>query len=165
MNVLNIHTREISRPQDEVLGLFATLSQKDDKIWPLGKWPAMKFTDGLSVNAVGGHGPIRYKVIDYPSKGYVEFQFQKPSGFNGIHKFEITPLNDHKTEVKHTIEMKTTGLGTLSWIFAIRWLHDALIEDAFDNMENQLCKLSKRSEWNTWVRMLRRIMKPKRKGR
>lgn len=161
MNVLNIHKRDINRSKDEVLNLFATLSQKDDRIWPFEKWPAMKFKKGLQLNSQGGHGPIRYVVVGYNPSGYVEFKFQKPNGFHGSHKFEITHLNDNKTEIKHTIEMETTGLGTLSWLFAIKWLHDALIEDAFDKIENQLCNRNKKSEWNLWVKTLRSILKPK----
>jgi len=49
-------------------------------------------------------------------------------------------------------------------IFAIRWLHDALLEDAFDKIENQLCNEEKKSEWTPWVRILRRIMKSKKKS-
>jgi hypothetical protein len=164
MKVVNIHKREINRPKDEVLGLFATLSQKGDRIWPFEKWPAMKFKNGLRVNSAGGHGPVRYKVIDYRSTGYIEFEFLKPRGFKGIHKLEITDLNDNKTGIEHTIEMETSGFGTLSWIFAIRWLHDALLEDALDKIENQLCNEERKSEWNLWVKTLRRIMKPKKKS-
>lgn len=164
MKVLNIHKRTINRSKNEVLDLFNTLSKKDDRIWPLEKWPAIKFKNGLRINSEGGHGPIRYKVVNYDPTGHVEFKFQKPSGFNGTHKFEITDLNNNKTEINHTIKMKTTGFGTLSWIFAIRWLHDALLEDAFDKIENQLCNEEKKSEWTPWVRILRRIMKSKKKS-
>lgn len=161
MKVLNIHSREINQPKAKILDLFNTLSQKDDKMWPLEKWPAMKFKDGLKENSVGGHGPIRYKVVNYDPMGYIEFQFIKPDGFDGNHTFEITDLIDGKTEIKHTIDMEATGLGTLSWCIGIRWLHDALIEDAFDKIENQLCHNEKHSAWNLWVKILRRIMKPK----
>jgi hypothetical protein len=160
MKVLNVHKREIDRPKEEVLSLFTTLSQKGDKIWPWEKWPAMKFKNGLKINSEGGHGPIRYVVIGYNPKEYVEFEFQKPNGFNGTHKFEIVGLNESKTEIKHTIEMRTTGLGTLAWLFAIRWLHDALLEDAFDKIENQLCPTEKKSAWNFWVKSLRRLLAP-----
>lgn len=158
MNVLNIHTREINKPKGEILNLFATLSQKDDKMWPWEKWPPMKFKNGLTINSEGGHGPIRYIVVDYNPEEFVEFEFQKPNGFNGRHKFEIVTLSESKTEIKHTIKMKTAGSGTLAWIFAIRWLHDALLEDAFDKIENQLCNSQKKSAWNPWVKLLRRLL-------
>lgn len=163
MKVLNIHRREINSPKDEVLTLFNTLSQKDDKIWPIEYWPPMKLDKAINVNSKGGHGPIRYKVISYSTSGFVEFEFQKPKGFDGTHSFEITELTSNKTEVKHTINMKTTGVGTLIWIIAIRWLHDALLEDAFDKIENQLGGERKKTEWNLWVKSLRRILKPKKK--
>lgn len=36
--------------------------------------------------------------------------------------------------------MTTTGSASLKWAIAIRWLHDAYIEDAFDKVENQFIK-------------------------
>lgn len=159
MKVLNIHKRVINRPKDEVLDLFNTLSLKEDRLWPVERWPAMKFKNGLKLNAQGGHGPIRYKVVEYRRSGLVAFEFQKPHGFNGTHKFEVMDLMDNKAEIIHTLQMKTTGMGTLIWLLALRWLHDALLEDAFDKVENQLCNGKKKSEWNLWVKILRRLMR------
>ena len=49
----------------------------------------MKFKNGLQEGAEGGHGPIRYKITGYRPAGFVEFVFQQPAGFQGIHFFEI----------------------------------------------------------------------------
>jgi hypothetical protein len=46
---------------------------------------------------------------------------------------------------------------------AIRWLHDAYIEDAFDKVENHFSEDKKSSEWTWWVKTLRKVMKPKKK--
>jgi hypothetical protein len=72
-------------------------------------------------------------------------------------------LEANKTELSHIINMTTTGSATLKWGLAIRWLHDAFIEDAFDKVENHFTKANKNTEWSLWVRTLRRIMKPKRR--
>ena len=85
------------------------------------------------------------------------------TGFNGFHKFDIKELESNKTELSHIIDMTTTGTSTLKWALAIRWLHDAYIEDAFDKVENHFTKDKKSNEWNLWVRALRKIMRPKRK--
>ena len=94
--------------------------------------------------------------------GSLHFQFDF-TGFNGFHKFELKELETHKTELSHIIDMTTTGSATLKWTFAIRWLHDAYIEDAFDNVENHFSVNKKISKWSWWVRTLRKVMKPKKK--
>ena len=118
----------------------------------------MKFENGLNVGASGGHGPIRYTVLNNDNNGTIIFKFQNPSGFNGTHAFEIIKLNDHKTVIRHTIIMNTKAIATLTWAFAIRWLHDALIEDAFDKVENFFTGKNNKTEWNIWVRFLREIL-------
>ena len=54
--------------------------------------------------------------------------------------------------------MNTKAIATLTWAFAIRWLHDALIEDAFDKVENFFTGKNNKTEWNIWVRFLREIL-------
>jgi len=159
MNVRNVHTRIVTQPKSEVLQLFATLATKQDKIWPHEYWPAMRFKNGLMEGAEGGHGPIRYRVIHYDKmEGVAEFEFQKPKGFNGTHKLEINALDSKKMELKHTLAMKATGIGILTWTLAFRWLHDALIEDAFDKVENHFDNSAKRTAWSPWVKFLRNVL-------
>ncbi|PCI00976.1 MAG: hypothetical protein COB81_07910, partial [Flavobacteriaceae bacterium] len=126
------------------------------------KWPEMKFKNGIQVGAKGGHGPIRYSVEKYNPNEIIQFRFSKPNGFNGVHKFEIKELDKEKTEIKHTIDMSTTGKGTLIWTFAIRSLHNALIEDGFDKLENNFSNSRKSTEWNLWVRFIRKQIAKKR---
>lgn len=122
----------------------------------------MKLDKGLQVGSKGGHGPIKYFVTEYQPKKSVTFQFDL-IGFNGFHRFELNELENNKTELSHIIDMTTTGSATLKWTLAIRWLHDAYIEDAFDKVENHFINVKKHREWNLWVRLLRNIMKPKKK--
>ncbi len=55
--------------------------------------------------------------------------------------------------------MNTEGKGTLIWIFAIRSLHNALIEDAFDKLENNFSNNIKFTKWNMCVRFIRKQIK------
>jgi hypothetical protein len=44
-----------------------------------------------------------------------------------------------------------------AWPIAVRWMHDALIEDAFDNAEREVTgSVTKPARWSRWVRFLRR---------
>ncbi|XMO85752.1 hypothetical protein AAFN75_13245 [Algibacter sp. AS12] len=144
--------------KDEVGLLLETLSSKDDKVWPKTNWPAIRFKDGLNVGAKGGHGIIQYEIEGNIPGDEIVFRFLKPHGFNGIHKFEIKDLGDNTTEVKHSIIMITEGIvATLKWALVIRWLHDALIENAFDTIENNALDKKKHTKWNLWVRIWRFI--------
>ncbi len=161
MNVLNVHKRIISQSKDQLEKELQTLSSSDDKVWPFGKWPRMKLNNGLKQGSKGGHGPIRYFVNQIEPKNYIEFKFTYPKGFHGIHRLDIKALNDSETELTHTIRMNTSGKDTLLWIFAVRWLHDALIEDAFDKVESNFDGKERTPQWSWWVKFLRKNLKPK----
>ena len=158
MQVINIHKRTINQPKARIITLLRTLSTKQDKVWPKDKWPAMRFKNGFKVGEKGGHGIIRYSIETLQIEEQIVFRFLKPKGFNGIHKFEIKAIDECSTEVKHSIIMKTEGVATLKWIFVIRWLHDALIENAFDTIENNFYQGHKFTKWSVWVRIWRYIL-------
>ena len=159
MKVTNIHHRIIARPITEVGPLLSTISNKNSQIWPVDKWPPMRFKEGLTIGARGGHGPIRYVIETIDPGRQLRFRFTRPSGFVGYHALQLEPVAQNRTQIIHTIQMRTMGLAAISWPLVIRWLHDALIEDAFDKIENQLTGSNKSTPWNWWVRVLRWILK------
>lgn len=163
MKVLNIHTRILDQPADGIAALFTTLATENDMMLATDKWSPMKLDKGLKMGSKGGHGPIRYSVREHRPREMVEFRFSKPKGFIGTHRFEINELDPNKTELKHIIDMKIIGPTLLSWPLAIRWLHDAFIEDAFDKVENHFSGKTKRTRWSVWVKILRMLLKPKSK--
>ena len=123
----------------------------------------MIFKKGLTEGAVGGHGPIRYSVKKYVPGNTIEFNFIQPAGFKGIHKFDITEINSKQTNITHTIQMSLSGKGIIAWYVAIKWLHDALLEDCLDKAENHFLQEPKSSKWNLWVCFLRKMLKRKKK--
>lgn len=162
MKIINIHKREINQPKEEIVQLFKTLASENDLMLATNKWSPMQLDKGLQIGSKGGHGPIKYHAVDYNPEAFIVFEFDL-KGFNGTHQFNILEINQNKTELSHIIDMTTSGLSTIKWVFAIRWLHDAYIEDAFDKVENHFSPTKKRSEWSIWVKLLRKIMKPKKK--
>ncbi len=159
MNVINVHERTIASPLSKVQAVFATLASAKDLMWPVKQWPKMKLNQGLEVGSRGGHGPIRYFVDAAIPGESVQFRFEQPQGFHGVHRFTIKAVDDQHTHLYHIIDMQTRGLDILSWSLGIRWLHDALLEDAFDQVENHLCGTRRHTEWNWWVKTLRRALK------
>ena len=137
MQVINIHKRIIQQPKEKVSQLFETLATSEDLIWPYENWPALRFKDGLHVGSKGGHGRIRYTIIDFKEGKYIKFRFSKPKGLNGTHELKIieTPM--------------------------IRWLHDALIVDAFDKVENYFASHNKVAMYTIWINFLRVAYKRK----
>jgi hypothetical protein len=159
MKVINIHQRIIHQPKSAVVELFNTLASKNDLMLATNKWPAMKLDIGLTVGSKGGHGPIRYTIEAYSPGEFIQFRFSKPRGFHGFHRFDIVAIDTQTTEIRHELDMNTSGLALLTWPLVIRWLHDALIEDAFDKTENHFLSQKKTTRWSAWVKLLRWLLK------
>jgi len=162
MKVTNIHSRKLKQSKVQIEALFKTLATKEDKIWPYENWPAICFKDKLKVGTKGGHGRVRYTIIDYKEDQSIRFQFSKPEGFIGTHEFYFKKIEKDITEITHEINMNTsTFKATFLWITVIRWLHDALIEDAFDKVENYFSEEKKHTNYTLWVKLLRNAYKKK----
>ncbi len=157
MKVLNIHKRVINQPKEQIAKLLNSLATENDQMFA-DKWPRIKLKNGKKVGSKGGHGPIRYTVSEYQEGERIQFEFTRPLGFHGYHVFSIQELGAHQTELEHVINMETKGFGTLKWMIAIRWLHDALIEDSFDKVANQFSAKKTKTTWSLWVRFLRKII-------
>jgi len=158
MQVRNVHERNFALPLATVGALIDSLAGRDDRLWPLGKWPPMRFDRPLAVSAAGGHGPVRYSVEEYRPGRSIVFRFLAPRGFNGMHRFEVEDRQG-QTVLRHVIEMRATGLALLSWPLAIRPLHDACLEDCFDQAAISLgIQLDRPARWSIYVRVLRAIM-------
>lgn len=161
MEVINNHKRIIHQPKEKVSQLFKSLATNDDQIWPSKNWPAMRFKDGLKIGSKGGHGRIRYTIIAFETGNHIKFQFTKPDGFNGTHELSIKAISEDASEIAHNITMHTNLKASFLWVFVIRWLHDALIEEAFDTIENNFSEEKKTSTYNFWVNLLRSYYKRK----
>jgi hypothetical protein len=63
---VRIHnTHERTLPAGGMPGsLIDGLAGDDDRLWPHDRWPAMRFDGGLQEGNHGGHGPIRYRVLE-----------------------------------------------------------------------------------------------------
>ena len=162
MKVINIHKRKLKQPKEEIVKLFKTLATNEDKIWPYENWPAIRFKNGLRINSNGGHGRVSYFVVEFKDDERIKFQFTKPEGFIGTHEFYIKQIDDNLTEITHEIKMNTSTVkATFLWVTVVRWLHDALIEDAFDKVEYYFSKEEKTPNYSFWVKLLRDVYKRK----
>lgn len=113
MKVLNVHEREIPVSAEEVGALLNSLSSGADALWPRTLWPLMRLDHPLGVGASGGHGPVRYAVEEFIPGHRVKFRFSGPRGFNGFHRFEVVPMSNGGTILRHTIDMEVRGIALL----------------------------------------------------
>lgn len=158
--VKNVHSRVLRSSPSEAGQLIDKLASGEDLLWPGKTWPPMKLDRPLGKGAYGGHGPIGYAVEEYHPGRRVVFRFTKPRGFTGIHFFDISDAGPGLVKISHVIEMSVSIKGWVMWHLAIRWLHDALVEDAFDRVEEFAAGVPvKRYPWSPWVRFLRWVLK------
>jgi hypothetical protein len=137
--IWNVHERVLDAPRDAVGVLVDSLASSDDRLWPNRRWPAMRLDRGLAVGSSGGHGPVRYEVVRYESGRLVVFAFTPAFPIAGEHRCEVLPgPSSDTTLLRHVLEGKPQGWLRLGWPLCFRWLHDALIEDAFDRAAAEL---------------------------
>jgi len=166
MKILNIHEREISASADDVAALVAGLGSPDDKLWPKENWPRMILDKPLAKGARGGHGPIRYHVGEYVPGSHVTFQFDDEGlvrDMKGFHRFEIESRGNG-TILRHIVDATCNLKMWLTWHMMVGPMHDAVLEDAFDQAERFFGEEPKKpARWSLWVRLMRRRVQKLRK--
>lgn len=157
MPTLNIHSRDLPVPCDAAGALIDALATHDDRMWPSGQWPPIRLDRPLGVGAVGGHGPIRYVVVDHQPGRWARFRFTRPRGFDGFHEFTVEPVDATHVRLTHLTAMRPRRSARLSWPLVYRPLHDALLEDALDNATYALTGKAHRTRWSMQARLLHRL--------
>jgi hypothetical protein len=152
----NVQSREIAAPAAAVGALLDRLAGPDDVLWPTPAWPPIRFDRGLAVGAVGGHGPIRYSVAEYEPGRRLRCRFAQRAGLRGYHELRVEPCGPATCRVVHELAGTLRGSMIVGWPVAVRWLHEALIQDLLDNAERVATgRLSRPARWSAWVRLLR----------
>ncbi|MBO0841230.1 MAG: SRPBCC family protein [Sciscionella sp.] len=157
--ISNVHQREYPVGTEELGELLDSLASKEDRLWPK-RWPPMRFDRELAAGAIGGHGPIRYSVLEYTPGRHITFGFDPKRGLLGTHVLHVLPGSTPDTSVlRHTLIGQPTGYARWRWRLVIRWLHDALLEDLLDRAATELGHPpTKPAHWSPWVRLCRRLM-------
>jgi hypothetical protein len=154
--IRNVHKRLVAAPISEVGSLLDRLGGPDDVVWPSPAWVPMVLDGPVAVGAAGGHGPIRYRVTAHEPGRRVEFTLDPRLGLHGRHTFTAEPVGPGATLLRHVAEARLSGAMRLAWPLAVRWIHDAVLEDLFDKAERAVGARPHRSaRWTPWVRLLR----------
>ncbi|PSJ24505.1 hypothetical protein B7P34_33065 [Streptosporangium nondiastaticum] len=161
MDVYNVHERLLPVKASEAGALIDSLASDGDLLWPRGSWHPMTFDRPLSVGAVGGHGPVRYRVAAYVPATWVRFTFSGPRGFHGFHEFAALPASGapaggDRSVLRHTLAMAARGPARLTWPLFWRPLHNACLEDGLDRAELACTgTVARPARWSPYVRALR----------
>ncbi len=137
MPVRNVHERRIGATAADAGALLEALSSPLDRLWPSDRWPPLHLDRGLELGSGGGHGPIRYAVIEHLPGRRAVFRFAPRMGMEGTHTLEVLDTGD-AVVLRHLLEGRPSGRMRLIWPLVIRPLHDALIEDLLDGAEAAL---------------------------
>jgi hypothetical protein len=153
MKIVNIHKRHLPASVAQAGQLIATAASQDDRVWPHENWPRMYFDRPIQVGAMGGHGPIHYRVVTYWPQECVRFEFT--SGSVGWHELQLQATGEQSCLLTHTIQTQPSLKFRIAWLLVIRHMHDALVEDLFDKLEAQFHPLKRPNRWNAYVKLLR----------
>ena len=152
----NIHTREIAAPATVVGEMLDTVGSADDRLWATDIWVAepVVFDRPLGVGAEGGHGSIRYSVVEYEPGRRIVFEFSPGGGLSGTHRFELEALGPHRSRLTHVLEAETSRWMRPVVPVLIGW-HDAMVETALDGAElGATGSLERRTRIPLWLRIV-----------
>ncbi|MFP5022599.1 DUF2867 domain-containing protein [Pseudonocardia phyllosphaerae] len=162
MKVRNVHVREVAASAAELGVLLDRLGGPDDELWPVPQWAPMELDRPLRNGSAGGHGAIRYRVTGYDPGRRLECTLDPGLGLRGTHTFTVEPLGPRASRLRHVVDGHVSGAMLLGWPVAVRWLHDAVVEDLFDRAEARVGAGPVRPvRWSWWVRLLRRRDAPR----
>lgn len=160
--VRNVHERIVPAPVEQVGPLLDRIGGPDDLLWPAPGWRPMVLDGPVAVGTAGGHGSIRYRVTGHEPGRRVAFEFEPGQGIDGRHEISAEPAGPGRTLLRHVAEAELSGVMRLAWPLAIRWAHDAVLEELLDNAERAVgvgpARPYRRS---AWVRLLRAVEVPR----
>lgn len=160
--IRNVHERVVPAPIGMVGPLLDRVGGPDDVLWPTPGWQPMVLDRPVSVGAAGGHGSIRYRVTGYEPGRKVEFEFTPGQGLDGGHTISADPAGPDRTVLRHVAEARLSGVMRLAWPLAIRWAHDAVIEELLDNAERAVgAGPARPARRSAWVRVARALDVPR----
>ena len=160
--VRNVHERLLAVPASWLGPLLDRLGGPDDLLGPAPAWAPMVLDGPVAPGGSGSHSGIRYRVTDHRPQRSVTFTLDPGQQWRGTHTFSVHPTGPTQAVLRHEADARLTGALRLMWPVAVRWLHDALVEDLLDRAEAVLgCGPARPARWSPWVRLLRRRVLPR----
>lgn len=130
--IRNEHSRTMPSTIARAQLLLETLGSEQDLLWPHDRFPALQLDDGHEPGSKGGHGSVRYRVVEATASS-VRFEMHPASKLVGGHILWFEDCGDGKLRWTHQLDLElTVPAPTLRLILA---LHDAILEQLLVNAE------------------------------
>lgn len=158
--ISNVQQRVVPAPFAVVAPILDRIAEPDGGVWPSPPWMSLRLDRGLAVGSRGGHGTIRYEVAGHDPGRWARFAFDPGVGLQGYHEFVVREVPGG-TEITHHLVGTSRPAGRMRWLWplAVRWLHEALLQDLLDNWERAATGTVRRpARWSPWVRILHRTL-------
>lgn len=160
--VRNVHERVVPAPIERVGPLLDRLGGPQDVLWPTPAWEPMVLDGPVAVGTAGGHGSIRYRVTGYEPGREVAFDFAPGQGLDGWQTFSAEPAGPDRTLLRYVAEVRPSGSMRWAWPLAVRWAHDSVLEEMFDNAERAVgVEPARPARRSAPVRLLRSLEAPR----
>lgn len=141
--VNDVHTRTFVADAAVVGRRLDTLGSPHDELWITDLTPPMTLDRGLTIGSSGGHGAVRYRVIDHLPGRSAGFAFDPASGLDGTHRFSLAQQGESVT-IRHDLDATVSGAVRLFWRPLVLPIHSGVIEDIFDHLERDLTGSARR---------------------
>jgi hypothetical protein len=148
---------------------LATVGAHLDQIerhWPAPPWPALHLDHGLAVGSPGRHGSISYHVESFEPGRRTRWVFTPDVGLTGYNEISVLDGGPGRTVITDELAGRLHDRMVLVWPVGLRWLHEALINDLFDNIERAATgRVRRLRRHNVWVRTIRWLGRRRTSGR
>ena len=132
--LINVHERVVAGPLDLSSELLEGILEPETSVWPFDL-RRLELDRGLEPGSTGGHGPVRYTVVEHEVGRRVRFAFTREAPIAGWHEFVIGDVPGQGVRWRHELLIDPVD----QWIREqIEPSHDALVEVLFDRLELRL---------------------------
>lgn len=130
----NVHERIVPGPLDVSSELLEGILDPAGSVWPFDL-RRLELDRGLDPGSTGGHGPVRYTVVDHDPGRRVRFAFTPDAPIAGWHEFVLGDVPGLGVRWRHELCIDPVD----RWVREqVEPSHDALIEVLLDRVDARL---------------------------
>lgn len=128
--VTNIHQRVVAGTPAEVWEVLINVGA----LYPPTSG-SFELPEGVYPGAPVRHDGTEYTVqaVERPHRLWFDVRH-----LGGGHGFELSPVGDRRTLVRHSLRGRLRGAWILLWPVYIRWAHDRAVEGLLDNLSEAM---------------------------
>ncbi|MGH8880381.1 MAG: DUF2867 domain-containing protein, partial [Stackebrandtia sp.] len=130
----NVHERIVAGPLASSSELLETLLDPETSVWPFDL-RHLELDRGLEPGSTGGHGPVRYTVVEHEVGRRVRFEFTPEAPIAGWHEFVLGDVPGEGVRWRHELFVDPVDDRIREHLEPS---HDELVEILLDRVETRL---------------------------